>query len=248
MATMTTEKALVLTIPPEILGPSSEYEKRRLALKSDTDTLIANAKRVTVVNSPETLETANNAGRTLQAASKEIEVFFKPVKSAIDALKKPVLAAENAMAAEVDTEKRRLGGLITTYNMEQERKRQEEQRKAEEEARKAAEDARLEDAAMLAAAGDDEGAEQLLEEPIAAPVVIQQEAPVKQAGQVGRMTYKCKVNDVKALMKAVLEGKAPSSCFTLDQGWLDKKAALDKEGFDLPGCELQKIPSTHFRA
>lgn len=248
MATTVVEKALVLTIPPEILGPSSEYERRRLALKSETDTLIAGAKKVTVVNSPETLETANNAGRTLQAASKEVEGFFKPIKSTIDTLKKPVLAAENAMAAEIDAEKRRLGGLITTYNMEQERKRREEQAKAEEEARKAAEDARLDEAAMLSAAGDDEGAEQLLNEPISAPVVVQQESPVKQAGQVGRMTYKCKVNDVKALMKAVLEGKAPAQCFTLDQGWLDKKAALDNEGFDLPGCELQKIPSTHFRA
>ena len=35
-------------------------------------------------------------------------------------------------------------------------------------------------------------------------------------------------------------------CFVLDQGWLDRKAGLDKDGFDLPGCKLDKQAGTHF--
>jgi hypothetical protein len=246
MATSVAE--IVLQVPPTILGPESDYEKRRIALKADADRALVEARKVTVVDSPDSLETANNAGRVLQAEGKEVELFFKPVKSQIDALKKPVLAAEKELADSIDVEKRRLGGLITKYNQEIERQRQEEERKAREEAERQAREEALQRAVELESAGDREGAEAVLEEPIvAAPVVIQQAAPPKMAGQVGKTVYTCKVENVKELMKAVVEGKAPTSCFTLDQGWLNKKAALDKEGFNLPGCKLDKQSSTHFR-
>jgi len=68
------------------------------------------------------------------------------------------------------------------------------------------------------------------------------------AGQVSKITYRCVVTDVKALLKAVASGTAPMNCFSLDQGWLDKKAALDKDGFSLPGCRLDKQAGTHFRS
>lgn len=250
MGTATIEtKAIVLSVSPEILGPGSEYEKGRLALKQEYDRIILEAKKITVVDSPEGMEQANAIGRLLQAGSKDCEAFFKPVKAQIDAIKKPVLEHEKAFSAELDAEKRRLGGIITSYNIEQERKRQEAERIAREEAEKAAREEALARAIELESMGETEAAEHVLEEPVmAAPVVIQQESPVKVDGQVGRTTYSCEVFDQKALMKAVLEGKAPAQCFTLDQGWLNKKAGLDKEGFNLPGCRLKKSNSTHFRA
>jgi hypothetical protein len=132
---------------------------------------------------------------------------------------------------------------------EQERKRQEAERLAREEADRVAREEALARAVELEAAGDKEAADQLLNEPIqAAPVVIQQEAPVRMVGQVSRTAYKCVVTDVKALLKAVAAGTAPMQCFSLDQSWLDKKAALDKEGFSLPGCRLDKQSSTNFRS
>ena len=199
--------------------------------------------------SPEELEDANNAGRVLQASTKEIELFYKPLKQQVDAFKAPLLQHEKEFAAPLDAEKRRLGGLITGYSQEVERKRQEEERKAREEAERVAREDALARAVEAEQSGDAEAAEQILNEPImAAPVVIQQEAPVRMAGQVGKTAYKCVVTDVKALLRAVAEGKAPMQCFVLDQGWLDRKAGLDKDGFSLPGCKLDKQASTHFRA
>jgi hypothetical protein len=156
---------------------------------------------------------------------------------------------EKEFAGPLDQEKRRLGSLITSYQQEQERIRQEAERVAREAAEAAAREEALNRAVEIEATEGKEAAEQFLEEPIqAAPVVIQQEAPVRMVGQVGKTSYRCVVTDVKALLKAVAEGKAPMQCFSLDQGWLDRKAGLDKEGFDLPGCKLDKQNSTHFRA
>ena len=248
MGTATIESALVLKVPAELLGPGGEYDKRRIALQKDINQLVLDASKITQVTTPEELGLANNAGRVLQASTKEVELFYKPLKQQVDAFKAPLLQHEKEFAGPVEAEKRRLGALITTYNQEQERKRQEAERVAREAAEQAARDEALARAVELEAAGEKEAAEQLLNEPIqAAPVVIQQEAPTRMAGQVGKTTYKCVVTDVKALLKAVANGQAPM-CFVIDQGWLDKKAALDKDGFSLPGCRLDKQVSTHFRS
>jgi hypothetical protein len=249
MGTAVLEGQLVLKVPVELLGPGSEYERRWLALKKDIQQLVLDSSKIKQVTSPEELESANNAGRVLQASTREVELFYKPLKQQVDAFKAPLLLHEKEFAGPVDAEKQRLGGLITGYNQEVQRKQQELERIAREEAEAAARKEQLERAAELDEAGDSEAAYAVLEEPImAAPVVIQQEAPVRMVGQVGKTAYKCVVTDVKALLKAVAAGTAPMQCFTLDQGWLDKKAALEKDGFSLPGCRLDKQASTHFRS
>lgn len=249
MGSAVIENALVLRVPVELLGPGSDYERRHIALKKDIQQLVLDASKITQVTTPEELENANNAGRVLQASTKEVELFYKPLKQQVDAFKAPLLAHEKEFAGPVDAEKRRLGGLIMAYNQEVLRKQQEAERIAREEADRVAREEQLSRAVELEQSGDTEAAEQVLNEPVmAAPVVIQQEAPVRMVGQVGKTAYKCVVTNVKELLKAVAEGKAPMQCFTLDQGWLDKKAALDKDGFDLPGCRLDKQASTHFRS
>ncbi len=249
MGTSTIESQLVLKVPAELLGPGSEYERRWLALKKDIQQLVLDAGKIKQVTTPEELEQANNAGRVLQASTKEVELFYKPLKQQVDAFKAPLLQHEKEFAGPIDTEKKRLGGLITGFMQEQERKRQEAERIAREAAEAAAREEALARAVELESSGDAEAAEQVLNEPIqAAPVIIQQESPVRMVGQVGKTVYKCVVTDVKVLLKAVANGQAPMSCFTLDQGWLDKKASLEKDGFNLPGCRLDKQLSTHFRS
>lgn len=248
MGTATIEAALVLQVPAELLGPGGEYDKRRIKLQKDINQLVLDASKITQVTTPEELELANNAGRVLQASTKEVELFYKPLKQQVDAFKAPLLQHEKEFAGPVEAEKRRLGALITTYNQEQERKRQEAERVAREAAEQAARDEALARAVELEAAGEKEAAEQLLNEPIqAAPVVIQQEAPVKMAGQVSRMTYSATVLDLKTLLKAVVDGKAPLQCVVADESYLNGKARLEKDGFSVPGVRLNKTPSTNFR-
>ena len=248
MGTATIEGALVLSIPPTLLGAGSEYERRWLSLKRDAEQLVLDSSKIVRVTTPEEMEQANNAGRVLQAESKEIELFYTPLKRQVDSFKAPLLAHEKALSVAVDAEKRRLGGLLTEYNREQERIRQEEERLAREAAEKAAREEQLQRAIELEAAGDAEAAEQILEEPVFAPAVIQTQAPMKVAGQVGSLVYSATVTDFRALLKAVVEGKAPLACVVADTSYLNSKAKLEKEGFNVPGVRLDKTSKTHFRA
>lgn len=249
MATTTIDKAIVLTVPPTILGPESEYEKQRIALKSEYDPIIAKAQKITVIETPEQLKEANDAGRVLQAGSKDCEAFFAPIKRQLDAIKKPVLAHETAFAGELDTEKRRLGVLITAYNQKVERERQAEEARQREEAERQERERKLQLAIEAEQAGDSQGAEAILEEPIMpAPVAIQQEAPRKMSGQVPKTTYSCTVTNLMELVKAVAEGRAKIQCIMADEAYLNSTARNDKEGFSIPGCRLNRSNSTHFRA
>lgn len=248
MATTAVE-AIVVSLPVETMGPGSKYETGRLALKNEYAHIVIEAKGLTVIDSPEALEKANNLGRILQTGTKDVEAFFKPIKQQLDALKSPVLEAENQMKAELDGEKRRLGTLITAWNLEQQRIRQEEERKMREAAEAAAREELLARAVELEVSGDKQAAEEVLNEEVApVPVVIQQAAAPKMSGQVGKTAYKCEVVNAKELIKAVAEGRAPMQAITVDEGWLNRKAGLDKEGFSVPGCRLVKSTSTHFRS
>lgn len=235
-----------MQLPAEILGPGSEYEERRLALRKDWLQVVEAAKQVQVVD-PVTCEAATQMGRLLHAAGREVESFYKPIKQQIDAMKKPVLAAENEDMAAIEAQKHQLGEQITAYDSEQRRLREaEEQRQREEAERQAREDA-LNRAIELEGAGDVEQAAAVLEEVEHSPVVIQSSAPAHIPGKVSKTTYRAEVTDAKALLKAVLDGKVPMAAVVINQSYLDKRAASDREGFAVPGVKLVKTAATHFR-
>lgn len=240
--------AIELKLPPEILGPGSEYEERRVALRKDWQPVVEAAKKLQVVDG-ESCEEATRLGRLLQASGTEVTAFYKPIKVQIDALKKPVLAAENEDAAAIDEQKRQLGSQITTYNQKQQAIRDEQERVAREAAEKQAREDALNRAIELEQAGQLEQSAAVLEETVYAPaVVIQSTAPQKPRGQVGKTTYKARVDDAMKLIKAISEGKVPMAAIEINQGWLDRRADADKEAFNLPGCSLLKSQGTHFRA
>lgn len=249
MATTTIEKAIVISVPPTLLGPESDYEKGRIALRNEYDPIIAASKKIEVVETLEQLKQANDAGRVLQAGSKDCEAFFRPIKQQIDAIKKPVLDAENAFVDELDSEKRRLGGIITAYNVKKEQERRVEEARQREEAEKAEREAQLNRAIEAEAAGDTQTAEAILEEPtMPSPVVAQRSVPTRMSGQVPKTTYSCTVTDLMELVKAVASGKAKIQCIMADESYLNATARNDKDGFSIPGCKLERSNSTHFRS
>ena len=142
----------------EFSGPSGTYEKRRIALRQEYSAVVAGSKKLTAITTGEEAEEATKFGRLLQTAAKETEAFFKTVKSQIDDIKKPVLQAEKDDTGPYNTEKARLGSLLTVYQAEERRKRDEAERVAWKEAQKAAEEEAIQRALDLAAAGEDEAA------------------------------------------------------------------------------------------
>jgi hypothetical protein len=244
----TAATALALPRIIEILGPSGEYETKRIALRNEYGTIVLASKKLTVVETTEQAETATQYGRLLQTAAKETETFFKGVKSQIDDIKKPVLQAEKDDTGPYNTEKTRLGGLLTAYQAVERRKREEEERLAREVAQKQAEEDALQRALELAAAGESEAADAVLEEEvIAAPVVIQAAAP-KPTGSVARKTYSAEVVDLKALVAAVAAGTVPLMAILPNESFIGNQARAMKEAFSMPGVKLKTSESTSFRA
>jgi hypothetical protein len=248
MGTATIEAALVLNVPAELLGPSSEYERRRLVLKKDVDQLLLDAKKITAVTSAEEEENANNGGRVLQAESKEIENFFKPLKQQIDNLKAPLLRHEHEFADPIEAEKKRIGVLITGWKQQCAREKEERDRQAREEAERQAREDQLARAIELESSGDKEAAEQVLEEPIFAPAVTLSEAAPKLPGQVSTSKLKVTVRNAKEVYKAIAEGRLSMEFAPIDVGKLTKKANLEKQGFNVPGCVAEPDYGTHFRS
>lgn len=265
MATSVVTAAIVLTGAAEILGPASEYERQRIVLRNEYKPILAASAELTKVESAEDAERAVEFGRLLQNGTKEMERYFKDIKLQIDAIKKPVLDAEKADMGPLDVEKRRLGVLLTAYREKVERERQEAERKAREayEAEQKIERERLEKEAreqQLQRAldaekeGDISHAEAILDEPTVIeeplappPSVMQASAPTRFAGSTGKTTYSAKVTDFRALVKAVAEGKAPLEALQANESFINAQARAYKEGFNIPGCSLDRSTGTSFR-
>ena len=244
----TTELALPRII--EILGPDGEYEKKRIALRSEYSAVVVASQKLTAIVTAEDAEEATKYGRLLQVAVKETEAFFKGVKSTIDDIKKPILQAEKDDSNPYNSEKTRLGGLLTAYQAAERRKREEEERIAREAAEKQAQEEALQRAIDLAAAGEDEAADAVLEEPIvAAPVVIPASAP-KPTGSVARKSYKAEVTDLKALVAAAAAGKVPLLALQANETFIGQQARSMGEAFEglYPGVKLLVTESTSFRS
>lgn len=246
MATTGTQE-IVLTSPAQLVGPGSVFDQRRTELQKEVAGILAESKKI-VVNSPEMAEKATAAGRVLMVARRERELFFKNIKSQVDDLKRPILAAEKQDCGELEAESFRLGEELTRYNAEQRRLRESAERAAREAAEAAAREELLNRAIELETAGDAEQAEQVLAEPVFAPVVIQAVTPPKVAGQVGKLTYGAEVVDLMALVKAVAAGTVPLQAIKADESYIGGLARVQKDGFVLAGCRLTKKESTHFRS
>ena len=242
------ETAIRIVAPPQIVGPDSPYEKRRSELRTEYAPIIEKAKTLTAITSLEDAEQATSLGRLLHVAGSETTSFFKAIKDQLNALKQPILDAEKADGGPLEAEKQRLGALLTVWNEAERLRKEEAERIDRENAFKAAQEEQIARAIELESLGHTEQAVALFDEPVYTPAVIHQNSrPAKVSGQVGKKTYKAKVNDLKALVRAVAEGRAPILCIMANQQFLDEQARSYKEGFDFPGCELDKSTGTHFR-
>lgn len=68
--------------------------------------------------------------------------------------------------------------------------------------------------------------------PVAPPVMP---APMKAAGTIYQKRWYAEVTDIKALMRAVLDGKAPAEAIAADMVYLNRRAVTDKDTLAIPG-------------
>jgi hypothetical protein len=124
---------------------------------------------------------------------------------------------------------------------EQERIRQQEQLRLEKEERERQERDRLENAAALDSIGETAAANRLLNEPPPPPppVILPRSTP-KVPGIAMTTRYSARVVDMKALLGAILAGKAPMMAVSANMVFLNQQARSMKETLQYPGVVVDK--------
>lgn len=197
-----------------------------------------------VVTDPETCRKAKEHFRVILDMEKQIKDFFEPHVKKANELHKSLTGARTAELNKLQPGKEYLNRQVVTWEAEEERKRQAEEARLREEARKAEEERRLQEAIQAEAEGNKEEAAAIIEEPIAftPPPVVPSAAP-KVSGTSVKGTWKARTLDLKALCKAVAEGKAPIMCIQANETFLNAQARAGKGSIRYPGVEMYEDKS-----
>lgn len=244
---MNLEELQLARVPQAEIMPPEQFDLLRSKLRADYTQVIAFGSKIVVVDEDSCKE-AVQVGKLLQAATKQLDEFYKPVKRAFDAAKSVVTDKEKLDVAEVKTLKDALAEQILKFQQAQEKIRLEELRLAQAAAAKLEEERRLQEAIELEAQGFTEEATQVLDEVRLAPAVIVQAAPKKMAGSVTRTTWTAQVDDLGKLVKAVAAGVVPVLAVTPNQSWLNTQATAYNEGLNFPGVSVKHDTKGHFRS
>lgn len=160
----------------------------------------------------------------IKALRGEIEATFGPMQRAAHAAWQEVLAQRRRVEKPLTDAEERLKAAIGTWDMEQRRLEQARAAEAAAAARAREEARRIEDAIALVQAGDAVAADALLDEPMPAPPAPIPAAPRPASPAATRFVWRAHVADMRALVKAVAEGRLPEALLVVDGSVLQRLA------------------------
>lgn len=227
--------AAATPLTPQIVIDRPEHEVARI--EHLTDPLVVRAGAISI-DSDTVYEQAAAFLRDCKAMQKDIKDTLEPAIHAAHVAHKEMTSVRARLLEPVVSAEKVVKGKMARFVEIQERAAREEQRRAEQAARAAEEERRLREAEHLEAAGEAEAAEAVLDAPIVTPSVRPQAAPPKAAGVSTRKKYRAKVVDLEALIRAAAEQPALRAYLVPNQQTLDAVASSLKEGFSVPGVEL----------
>ena len=207
------------------------------AVKQEALSVIEQSKLVKIIDQP-------SYDFACDLLTAKIKPFRKRCKEFFDSMREPayrayqaVLDRYNETDKPLESAERQIKAAIAKWEFDQLQIQQELQRKAQEEAARREEEERLQAATLAEESGASEEEVQAIVE---APVVVVA-PPVeptfqKAAGVSSRDNYKCKVNDLKDLCKAIGAGKVPVNYVLPNEPVLNARARADRETLDIPGC------------
>lgn len=232
---MIKQNSNVISVQPIDLSKATEAERHALKLFQNSETVIVR-NEADKHNAVEFVKTIKQAYKDLEAKRKELVNPLNAVKNTIQSMFRDPL--DKLTMAENTVKK-----SILRYEEEQERIRREEQRKAEEKARREEEEKRRrlnERADRWEEKGKADKAESLrqeAEETVVQPPVVQSGSS-KVEGTSIRETWKAEVTDLKALVVAVAEGRAPMTFIQANMTAINKTAVSMKDTMQFPGVRF----------
>ena len=174
---------------------------------------------------------------------KKIEDFFAPHVEAAHKVHKGLTAARAAEIAKLTPGKTYLNQIMTAWNIAQEKIRRAEEDELRKKAKIAEEEARIQAALQAEAEGSHEEAAAIIETPVFVPPPVVAKTVPKVEGATIRTTWKHTVTDLKALCKAVAEGKAPITCIQANDVFLGQMARNGKGNIQYPGVSFYEEKS-----
>jgi len=153
----------------------------------------------------------------------------------LDDSKAKIIAFFEVPLKRLEEAKTYLNKIMVDFIEEQEARRREEERRLQEEARKRAEEEALRQAIEAEEAGEKEEAEQIMAEPVyVPPIKIASEIPKSKESHV-RETWSAEVINLKDLIMAISQGKAPLQSVQADMTFLNGQARAYKQALSIPG-------------
>lgn len=219
-------------------------------LQTEALSTVDHANRLVVVDNV-SREQAAEFGRGIAGLLKQTVDWFGPMKRAAAAAHKAICSKENEVVEPLEAAKRYLSSQIGSYDQRMERERREEEQRQQKiaadqaaaEAKRLSEEQALTDAIELEAAGDKNGAEAVLNNPVplpvfVPPVVVPRSVP-KAQGVSSSQAWKFRVTNLAAV---------PDEYKILDEKAVGKVVRAMKDKTKIPGIEVYPEGRASFRA
>lgn len=153
-------------------------------------------------------EVALHAIKRLRDGERRLGDLFEPARKAADNAKKQILALRDGLIGPLAQARAIYDAGAQQYEAAQRKAAEDEQRRLEEQARKEQEDRTILDAIAAEESGDKAGAEAILAQPVAAPMITVAPQVAKVAGITERRLYSAKVENIRACLAAMLADPA----------------------------------------
>lgn len=193
-------------------------------------------KSLPPIKTPEEYLAVGELWKQGKALLEEIKEGYDDLIQAAHKLHKDTIAKRDRYYVPTEEGVKAAKQLMSVYDEEQERIQREEKARLAEIARKAEEERRLQEALAAEASGEKEEAEEILQEPVhIAPVVVPKVVPKIKGGPSFRVVWAAEVRDIKALCRAIVEGKASPNLVVPNMAALNKLAVALKDTMNVPG-------------
>jgi hypothetical protein len=207
---------------------TSEVETKALS--------IVDQARSIVVKDCDTYTIAGNMWKTIRDMMKEVADTFDPIIKKQHEAHRLALEQKAKYYAPLEEAQKNIKRLMSDYDARQEQLRKEEEARLTEIARKEAEERALIDAIEAENNGDHDEAAAILDDPVyVPPTIIPKATPRLAGGPVYREVWSAQVTDIKALCRAVADGKVSPECVVGNMTVLNKMATALKKTMSIPG-------------
>jgi hypothetical protein len=183
-------------------------------------------------------QVAGERWKALTRMEKKVGEHFDPPVEAAHGAWKSAVALRRKFLDPLAANKAEQVKLMKAWEAAEELKRINAERKAQEEAQRKAEEDALEAAAQLERDGFKEAAREVLDTPVEMPMVVAPRVVPKGYGAATRKTWKVAVMDMRALVKAVMDGTVPMIALMPNDVFLGQQARSLKNEMKYPGVRV----------